>query len=91
MRSGQPGRMVMVGWLSRFFSVRRWPALSPFCCVDSRMARTPFHITRNELAVAEERRTERLLLRLWNFARKPRAFELHPPLNAHNNAHRDKL
>ena len=47
------------------------------------MARTPFHITRNELAAAEERRTEWLLLRLWNFARKPRAFELHPPLNTH--------
>ena len=45
--------------------------------------RTPFHITRNELAVAEERRTEWLLLRLWNFARNPRAFELHPPLDAH--------
>ena len=45
--------------------------------------RTPFHITKNELAVAEERCTEWLLLRLWNFARKPRAFELHSPLDAH--------
>ena len=45
--------------------------------------RTPFHITRNELAVAEDRRTEWCLLRLWNFAREPRAFELHPPLHAH--------
>ncbi len=45
--------------------------------------RTPFYISRNELAVAEERRGEWLLLRLWNFARAPRAFELHPPLDAH--------
>ena len=45
--------------------------------------RTPFHITRNELAVAEERRDEWCLFRLWNFARAPRAFELHPPLDAH--------
>ncbi|WP_245430825.1 DUF3883 domain-containing protein [Rhodoplanes roseus] len=45
--------------------------------------RTPFHITRNELAVAEERRTEWCLLRLWNFSRDPRAFELRPPLDAH--------
>ena len=45
--------------------------------------RTPFHITRNELAVAEGRPHEWCLLRLWNFARQPRAFELRPPLNAH--------
>ena len=45
--------------------------------------RTPFHITRNELNVAENRPAEWRLLRIWNFARSPRAFELQPPLNAH--------
>lgn len=45
--------------------------------------RTPFHITRNELAVAEERRSEWCLFRLWNFSREPKAFELHPPIAAH--------
>lgn len=45
--------------------------------------RTPFHISRNELAVAEERRSEWSLFRLWNFARAPNAFELHSPLDAH--------
>jgi hypothetical protein len=45
--------------------------------------RTPFHITRNELAVADERRSEWCLFRLWNFSREPRAFELYPPLDAH--------
>jgi hypothetical protein len=45
--------------------------------------RTPFHITRNELAVAEAHREDWRLVRLWNFARKPRAFELRPPLEAH--------
>jgi hypothetical protein len=45
--------------------------------------RTPFHITRNELAVADEHRSEWCLFRLWNFAREPRAFELYPPLDAH--------
>lgn len=40
--------------------------------------RTPFHIARNELAVAEERRAE-----MWNFSREPKAFELCPPLDAH--------
>lgn len=45
--------------------------------------RTPFHITRNELAVADERRSEWCLFRLWNFSREPRAFELRPPLDAH--------
>lgn len=45
--------------------------------------RTPFHISRNELAVADERRQEWCLVRLWNFAREPRAFELRPPLAAH--------
>lgn len=45
--------------------------------------RTPFHITQNELSVAEERRSEWCLFRLWNFGREARAFELHPPLDAH--------
>lgn len=45
--------------------------------------RTPFHISRNELAVAEERRADWFLMRLWNFAREPKAFELRPPLDAH--------
>ncbi|MEK9969813.1 MAG: DUF3883 domain-containing protein [Ferrovibrio sp.] len=45
--------------------------------------RTPFHITRNELAVADERRSEWCLFRLWNFSRDPKAFELYPPLDAH--------
>lgn len=45
--------------------------------------RTPFYISRNELVVAEELRSECCLFRLWNFAREPKAFELHPPLDAH--------
>lgn len=45
--------------------------------------RTPFHISRNELAVAEQRRKDWRLVRLWNFTREPRAFELQPPLDAH--------
>ena len=42
--------------------------------------RTPFYITRNERLVAESRPGEWRMMRLWNFARGPRAFELHPPL-----------
>lgn len=45
--------------------------------------RTPFHITRNELAVAKARRAEWCLFRIWNFSREPKAFELYPPLDAH--------
>ena len=45
--------------------------------------RTPFYISRNELAVAEERREHWCLFRLYEFARKPKAFELRPPLEAH--------
>ncbi|MEY2758959.1 MAG: hypothetical protein RIR33_2737 [Pseudomonadota bacterium] len=45
--------------------------------------RTPFFISRNELEVANERRGEWRLLRLWDFSREPKAFELHPPLDAH--------
>jgi hypothetical protein len=45
--------------------------------------RTPFHISRNELAVSEEHRHDWCLVRLWNFARDPRGFELRPPLDAH--------
>ena len=45
--------------------------------------RTPFYISRNELAVSEARRAEWRLFRLWNFSREPKAFELAPPLDAH--------
>lgn len=45
--------------------------------------RTPFHISRNELAVADERRAEWCLFRVWNFSREPKGFELFPPLDAH--------
>jgi len=45
--------------------------------------RTPFHITRNELAVADANRSDWCLLRLWDFSRTPKAFELRPPLDAH--------
>ena len=45
--------------------------------------RTPFYISRNELDVAEERRADWVLFRLWNFSREPKAFELYPPLDAH--------
>ena len=45
--------------------------------------RTPFHISRRELDVAEAARDEWCLVRLWNFARAPKAFELRPPLQAH--------
>ncbi len=45
--------------------------------------RTLFYITRNELAVAEERRSEWCLFRLYHFSREAKAFELHPPLEPH--------
>ncbi|MCT4371741.1 DUF3883 domain-containing protein [Yangia mangrovi] len=45
--------------------------------------RTPFHISRNELEVAAERRDDWYLFRLYDFARAPQAFELRPPLDAH--------
>lgn len=45
--------------------------------------RTPFHISRNELLVADANRDRWTLVRLWNFARKPKAFEIRPPLDAH--------
>lgn len=45
--------------------------------------RTPFQISRNELAVAEERRENWYLFRLYDFARQPQAFELRPPLDTH--------
>lgn len=45
--------------------------------------RTPFHISRNELAVADARRDDWHLVRLWNFARQPKAFSIRPPLESH--------
>ena len=45
--------------------------------------RTPFHITRNELNVADAKRETWHLLRLWNFVRELKAFSIRPPLDAH--------
>lgn len=45
--------------------------------------RTPFFLTRNELSVSEMHPHDWCLVRLWNFAREPKAFELRPPLEAH--------
>ncbi len=45
--------------------------------------RTPFHISRNELEVADSRREDWHLIRLWDFSREPRAFALRPPLARH--------
>lgn len=45
--------------------------------------RTPFHLTRNELSVAEANRDTWHLIRLWDFAREPKAFSIRPPLEGH--------
>lgn len=45
--------------------------------------RTPFHISRNELKVAEARSEDWYLVRLYDFARQPKAFILRPPLESH--------
>lgn len=45
--------------------------------------RTPFHISANELAVADANRETWCLVRLFDFAKEPRAFELRPPLQRH--------
>lgn len=45
--------------------------------------RTPFYISRNELAVADAEREHWRLVRLWDFSREPKAFEIQPPLDAH--------
>jgi hypothetical protein len=45
--------------------------------------RTPFHISRNELHVAQVRSEDWHLIRLWDFARVPKAFGLRPPLENH--------
>lgn len=42
--------------------------------------RTPFHITRNEINVANDNRNSWHLIRLWNFAKEPKGFTIRPPL-----------
>ena len=42
--------------------------------------RTPFHISRNEIAAAEDLGDAWRLMRVWDFARAPKAFEIAPPL-----------
>ncbi len=44
-------------------------------------ATTPFFISENERAFSEERADVFRLMRLYDFARKPAAFELQPPLD----------
>lgn len=45
--------------------------------------RTPFHISRNEIATADANRSTWCLLRLWNFDREAKAYEIRPPLESH--------
>ena len=45
--------------------------------------RTPFHISRNELEVSRERSENWHLIRVYDFARQPKAFALRPPLENH--------
>ena len=45
--------------------------------------RTPFHISSKEIAVANERSEVWRLVRLFDFAREPKAFEIAPPLERH--------
>lgn len=45
--------------------------------------RTPFFVTRNELRIAGERHESWRLMRLWDFRRAPKAFELRPPLETY--------
>lgn len=45
--------------------------------------RTPFHISRNELAVANDNHDSWYLYRIWNFARRPEVFSIRPPLQSH--------
>lgn len=44
---------------------------------------TPFQISRNEYEVGERRSDAWRLVRIWNFRREPKAFELRPPLANH--------
>jgi hypothetical protein len=41
---------------------------------------TPFYLTRNELSFSNERPTEFRICRLYDFSKKPRMFELAPPI-----------
>lgn len=43
---------------------------------------TPFYLSQNELSFSEEKPEAFTLLRLYNFAEQPMAFELRPPLGA---------
>lgn len=45
--------------------------------------RTPFHISKNELTVADENRDCWHLIRIWDMARQPKAFAIRPPLQNH--------
>ena len=42
--------------------------------------KTPFYLTENERSLSEERTDAFRIVRLYDFARKPRAFEIEPPL-----------
>jgi hypothetical protein len=44
---------------------------------------TPFFLSENERVVATQRPDSYRIMRIWDFARKPKAFELCPPLESH--------
>ena len=45
--------------------------------------RTPFHISRNEIASSKQFERSWCLVRVWNARKTPKAFELRPPLEQH--------
>lgn len=43
---------------------------------------TPFFLSENELVVSTQRKDSYRILRIWDFARSPKAFEISPPLES---------
>lgn len=71
------------GYDIRSFTPNGAPRLIEVKTTNGSSERTPFHISRNERAVAEAQTDDWRLVRLYNFVRAPAAFELRPPLEAH--------
>lgn len=91
--SGRPDLADRVEWTSRRegdgagFDIRSFEPNGRARLIEVKTTngweRTPFHLTRNEIAAAEHYRDTWHLIRVWNFARSPKAFSIRPPLDAH--------
>jgi Domain of unknown function (DUF3883) len=87
---GRPGLAKKVRWVSQEdgdgagYDIQSFDAKGSERLIEVKttngLQTTPFYLTRNELSFSNERPNEFRICRLYDFSKKPRMFELVPPI-----------